>query len=434
MIRLSTNHLSSKSTLNDILSEDDEFDLLDVQPLKPKSGPVNLHGSQFSEIAAYYERYGRLPTEDSTASLDEKRFARRLRSIKENPDLCAQLKSMDFYDLLESNRPGYIQTNVSAEPEPTVYVNKSELVTSLEDIFADDDDDLLNFEEPDIFSMKHVSADKKEQPDEIAQRQPCPDFERFEPLFHKLRIGLKDGIFSLERFTHKLKIVEGDFFVLNGVAGYVHSAGERLSEYSSYNARLHLVFENGTEMNMLYQSLTHGLVRDKEGRKVQLNGQKLLPSDKSIPSGLVYVLATKSNDPVLSPYKPNLYKIGFTETTVEQRIKNAEKDRTFLLAPVRIVATSQCFNLNAQKLEALVHGFLAARRLNITLKSHNGQIYTPKEWFNVPFATVQAVIQHIVDGTIAQYRLDNTTGKVVAKHQEGFPKPPNAGCIDGGTK
>jgi len=401
--------------LDSIISEDDEFDLLDVQPLKPKSGLVNLYGHKFSEIVAYYEQYGRLPTEGNTVSLDEKRLARRLKSIKENPDLCLQLRSRDFYNLLESNSSDYIHTNLAAESESPAYINKSELVTSLEDVFADDDDELLNFDEPDIFSITHVSVDRKEQPDEIAQRQPCPDFQRFEPLFFQLRGGLKNGIFSLERFTHKLKISEGDFFVLNGVIGYVHSAGERLREYSTYNARLHLIFENGTEMNMLYQSLTHGLVRDKEGRKVQLNGQKLIPSDVSVLSGLVYILATKSKDPALIPYKQNLYKIGFTETTVEQRIKNAEKDRTFLEAPVRIVATSQCFNLNAQKLEALVHGFLATRRLNITLKSHTGQVYTPKEWFNVPLTTVQAVIQYIVDGTISQYRLDNTTGKIVAK-------------------
>ncbi|MGQ4687696.1 GIY-YIG nuclease family protein [Klebsiella aerogenes] len=415
MIRLSTNHLSGKSTLNSIISEDDEFGLLDVQPLKPKSGLVNLYGNQFSEIVAYYELHGRLPIEGNTVSLDEKRLARRLKSIKENPDLCLQLRSIDFYNLLESNSSDYIHTNLAAESESPSYINKSELVTSLEDIFADDDDELLNFDEPDIFSITHVSVDRKEQPNEIAQRQPCPDFQRFEPLFLQLRGGLKIGIFSLERFTHKLKISEGDFFVLNGVVGYVHSAGERLREYSTYNARLHLIFENGTEMNMLYQSLTHGLVRDKEGRKVQLNGQKLIPSDVSVPSGLVYILATKSKDAALIPYKQNLYKIGFTETTVEQRIKNAEKDRTFLEAPVRIVATSQCFNLNAQKLEALVHGFLATRRLNITLKSHSGQLYTPKEWFNVPLTTVQAVIQYIVDGTISQYRLDNTTGKIVSK-------------------
>lgn len=415
MIRLSTNHLSGKSTLDSIISEDDEFDLLDVQPLKPKSGLVNLYGNQFSEIVAYYEQHGRLPTEGNMVSLDEKRLARRLKSIKENPDLCLQLRSIDFYKLLESNSSDYMHTNLAAESESPSYINKSELVTSLEDIFADDDDELLNFDEPDIFSITHVSVDRKEQPDEIAQRQPCPDFQRFEPLFLQLRSGLKNGIFSLERFTHKLKISEGDFFVLNGVIGYVHSAGERLREYSTYNARLHLIFENGTEMNMLYQSLTHGLVRDKEGRKVQLNGQKLIPSDVSVLSGLVYILATKSKNPALIPYKQNLYKIGFTETTVEQRIKNAEKDRTFLEAPVRIVATSQCYNLNAQKLEALVHGFLATRRLSITLKSHTGQVYTPKEWFNVPLTTVQAVIQYIVDGTISQYRLDNTTGKIVAK-------------------
>lgn len=226
---------------------------------------------------------------------------------------------------------------------------------------------------------QRLPADKKALPDEIAQRQPCADFPRFEPLFHALHNRLKDGTFGLERFTHKLKIAEGDFFILNGLVGYVASVGERLEEYSSYNARLHLIFENGTEMHMLYLSLTHGLVRDKEGRKVQLNGHSLLPSNEAIPTGLVYVLATLSTDPALIPYKQNLYKIGFTETTVEQRIKNAEIDSTFLEAAVRVVSTSHCFNLNAQKLEALVHGFLAARRLNVTLKSHSGQVYTPKE-------------------------------------------------------
>ncbi|MCV5792283.1 GIY-YIG nuclease family protein, partial [Escherichia coli] len=79
-----------------------------------------------------------------------------------------------------------------------------------------------------------------------------------------------------------------------------------------YNARLHLVFDNGTELHMLYQSLTQGLIRDKEGRKVMLGEKLLLPNDAPIPSGFVYVLATKSTDPVLMPFKQNLYKIGFT--------------------------------------------------------------------------------------------------------------------------
>lgn len=415
MIRFSTKHLANKSTLGDIFGEDDELGLLDVEPLKAKAVAVDLAAKQFAEVVSFYTEYGRLPQESLAASLEEKILARRLSSIKGNPAQCEHLQAQDEYGLLTCSDLESRESSLVAEPAPAAYISKSELVTSLSDIFDDDDDGLLDFEEPDIFTLQHVSAEKKEQPDEIAQRQPCADYPRFEPLFTVLHNRLKGGVFSLERFTHKLKIAEGDFFILNGLVGYVASVGEALEQYSGYNARLHLVFENGTEMNMLYQSLTHGLVRDKEGRKVQLNGQILRPSSEAIPTGVVYVLATHSTNPALVPYKNNLYKVGFTETTVEQRIKNAEKDSTFLEAPVRIVSTSQCFNMNAQKLEALAHGFLASRRLNVTLKSQNGNVYSPREWFNVPLVTVLAVIQHIVDGTISHYRLDNTTGKVVPK-------------------
>ena len=412
MIRLSTSRLVLKATLDDILSDDDE--LLDVVPLKKKAAPVDLISNQFAEIEAFYVQHGRLPSMAADAPMAEKLLARRYKNIKANPALLDSLRTKDSQSILDM-KPGYALDGLVAEEPPIAYLDKSELVQSLDDIFNDDDDDLLNFDAPDIFAIQHVQAEKKEQPDEIAQRQPCPDFPRFEPLFATVHRQIKSGEFSTIRFRHELKIIEGDFFILNGVMGYVHKAGERLEQYSSYNARLHIVFENGTEMNMLYQSLTHGLVRDKEGRKVLLSGTRLVPSDAQVPSGLIYVLATKSNDSALVPYLHNLYKIGFTETTVEQRIKNAEKDRTFLEAPVRIVATTECFNLNAQKLEALVHGFLAARRLNVTLRSESGQLYTPREWFNVPLSTVQNVIQHIVDGTISKYRLDNTTGKVLPK-------------------
>jgi hypothetical protein len=420
MIRFSTKHLVNKSTLGDILGEDDELGLLDVEPLKAKAVAVDLTGKQFAEIVTFYKQHGRLPQENLAAPFEEKVLARRLSSIKGNSVQCGHLQAQDEYGLLTCSDLECNEPSLVAEPAPAAYiskpdVSKSELVTSLSDIFDDDDDGLLDFAEPDIFNLQHVFAEKKEQPDEIAQRQPCADYPRFEPLFNVLHDRLKGGAFSLERFTHKLKIAEGDFFILNGLVGYVANVGEPLDQYNGYNARLHLVFENGTEMHMLYQSLTHGLVRDKEGRKVRLNGQLLRPSNEAIPTGLVYVLATQSTNPALTPYKKNLYKVGFTETTVEQRIKNAEKDSTFLEAPVRIVSTNQCFNMNAQKLEALAHGFLASRRLNVTLKSQSGQVYSPREWFNVPLITVLAVIQHIVDGNISHYRLDNTTGKVVPK-------------------
>lgn len=416
MISLHSTQPKKKVTLDDIFAAEDMFGLLDVVALKPKAGPTDLIGNQFENIMTFVDSYGRAPQNTPNATMSEKSLRRQLNAIRVNPEQCKILRERDRHGLLADVN---VNQNLSETPEVELAsppeISKSELVISLDDIFDDDDLGLLNFDAPEIFTIKHVPVGKKDLPDEIARRQPCPDFERFSPLFARVHRGFRDGVFSVMRYRNEQKFQEGDFFILSGVMGYVHRAGERLEQYDTYNARLHLVFENGTELNMLYQSLTQGLVRDKEGRKVDLNGQQLVPSDTPVPSGFVYVLATRSTDPALSPYIRDLYKIGFTESTVEKRIQNAANDRTFLEAPVRIIFTTQCFNMNANRLEALVHGFLAKQRLNITLRAVNGSTYTPREWFHTPLATVQAVIKYILDGTISEYRMDNTTGKIVTK-------------------
>lgn len=414
MLRLSPLQVRQKVTIDDIFSEPDDLGLLVVEPLKIYSSTGNLPVSRLEEINAFYVVHGRPPLPDSE-EFKETLLAQRLRVLKDNKQYREMLQPFDIHGLLAcENNENTLESSVSSSVPP-VEVDRSELVTSLDDIFADDDDGLLSFAEPDIFTLKHVPIEKKTQPDEIAKRQPCPDFYRFSPLFEKVQNGLKTGAFSFVRFRHELKIHEGDFFILNGVMGYVDKVGERLEEYGPWNARLHLVFENGTEMNMLFLSLTHGLVRDTEGRKVVLNGQSIRPDEAPVPTGYVYILATHSEQPALQRFKPDLYKIGFTEGTIEERIKHAEKDKTFLEAPVRIVMTTQCFNINTHKLEALIHGFLGKQRLNITLRGLDGQTYHPREWFHAPLATVLSVIKYILDGTISQYRMDNTTGKIVAK-------------------
>ncbi|MBM1023136.1 GIY-YIG nuclease family protein [Lelliottia sp. V106_10] len=417
MLRLSPVQPRQKATIDDIFSEADDLGLLVVEPLKIYSPTGNLSVSRLEEINAFYVVHGHPPLTDSE-EFKETLLAQRLRALRDNKQYHEMLQPFDIHGLLEGGNTGNILEPSESLPVPPVVVDKSELVTSLEDIFADDDDGLLSFSAPDIFTLKHVPTEKKTQPDEIAKRQPCPDFHRFAPLFETVQNGLKTGAFSFVRFRHELKIYEGDFFILNGVMGYVDKVGERLEEYGPWNARLHLVFENGTEMNMLFLSLTHGLVRDTEGRKIILNGQHVRPDETPVPTGYVYVLATHSNQPALQCFKPDLYKIGFTEGTIEERIKHAEKDKTFLEAPVRIVMTTQCFNINTHKLEALIHGFLGKQRLNITLRGLDGQIYHPREWFHAPLATVLSVIKYILDGTISQYRMDNTTGKIVAKQDD----------------
>lgn len=423
MISLRSTHTRKKTTLEEIFAAEDEFGLLNVVAMKSKAAPLDLISSQFESIMKFVDRYGRAPQNTPNATISEKSLTRQLNAIRANTKQSKVLRERDRHGLLADVE---VNQNLSETPEVELAssskITKSEMVTSLEDIFADDDLGLLDFDAPDIFTLKHVPVVKKGLPDEIAKRQPCPDFERFSPLFARVHEGFRERVFSVIRYRNEHKFLEGDFFILNGVMGYVHRAGERLEQYDTYNARLHLVFENGTELNMLYQSLTQGLVRDKEGLKVDLKGQHLVPIDAPAPNGFVYVLATKSTDPVLAPYVRDLYKIGFTESTVEKRIQNAFKDRTFLEAPVRIIFTTQCFNMNANRLEALVHGFLAKQRLNITLKASNGSTYTPREWFHAPLATVQSVIKYILDGTISEYRMDNTTGKVVPKKKLEGPK------------
>tara|TARA_R110000751_G_scaffold129308_3_gene231338 strand:- start:1607 stop:2860 length:1254 start_codon:yes stop_codon:yes gene_type:complete len=417
MIRLRASKAVEKINLDDIFSQEDDFGLLDVAPLKVKAPAGNILASQFEEISDFFEQNGCIPSCDGQ-TFDEKRLARRLKAFKANPEQCVALSEYDPYSLLKGDLVAQIDMSddlISEQPKPTEpELDKAELVTSLDDIF-DDDDDLLEFDAPELFTMRHVPVERKEQPDDIAKRQPCADFHRYSPIFDLVQQELKSGSASLERFRHELKINVGDTFILNGVMGYVHSAGERLEGYSSYNARLHLIFANGTEMNMLFQSLTHGLVRDDQGSKVIRQGTPLIPADTPVPTGLVYVLATKSTEVALAEYKSNLYKIGFTDGRVEDRIKYAEKDRTFLEAPVRVVMTTECYNIDAHKLETLIHGFLGHRRLNITLKGHTGQTYNPKEWFHIPLNTVLEVIKYILDGTISLYRMDNTVGKLVKK-------------------
>ena len=53
----------------------------------------------------------------------------------------------------------------------------------------------------------------------------------------------------------------------------------------------------------------------------------------------------------------DLYKIGFSSQPVKQRIQNAEKEPTYLMADVMLVTDFETYNLNPQKLELLLHTF-----------------------------------------------------------------------------
>ena len=89
-----------------------------------------------------------------------------------------------------------------------------------------------------------------------------------------------------------------------------------------YDGRTHVIFENGTESNMMYQSLRK--ILEKDGKSVSalnLNFNAIEIGDNA--TGYIYILKSLSDNPEIRALD-NLYKIGYTSNTVAERIKNAK--------------------------------------------------------------------------------------------------------------
>ncbi|MGB6129474.1 MAG: GIY-YIG nuclease family protein, partial [Psychrilyobacter sp.] len=118
-----------------------------------------------------------------------------------------------------------------------------------------------------------------------------------------------------------------------------------------------------------------------------------------------YVLTSKSTDERIASID-NLFKIGYSKNEVENRIKNAENEPTYLMAPVSIVTSWKCYNMNPQKLEQLLHVFFGTTCLNIDVIDNTGKRCTPREWFIVPLKVIEQAIELIISGEIIKYRYD----------------------------
>ena len=130
-------------------------------------------------------------------------------------------------------------------------------------------------------------------------------------------------------------------------------------------------------------------------------------------TGYIYVLRSLSSKEDISN-KKDLYKIGYSSGSVEERIKNAEEDPTYLMAPVQIVTTFECFNLNPQKLELILHKFFAEVCLEVDVFDSTGKRHTPREWFIAPLPVIEEAIRLIISGEITGYRYDART-KLIRK-------------------
>lgn len=376
-------------------------EILDDELLSAPEKPKKLTSSDrleraFLEIVEFRRNEGRLPS-SQTREIAERKLGARLDGFQANEAKVEAVKHLDEFGLLEA----------PAAP------------ASIDDLLEGDDLDELLSDDMGILDVSDLPVIKRpESADSIAQRVKAKDFEQFEPLFKAKHAELQDGTFTLKPFTGMNLIREGVFFVLNGVMCFVAEIGEEvdlvIGGKQKRKQRLRLVFENGTESAMYDKSLQTRMY-ESQGQvlaRTGLDARDVLDAD--VESGHIYVLQSLSTDPLIANIK-NLHKIGFSTTSVEQRVKGASTSPTYLMAPVKIVADYRVYNIKASALENLLHRVFADVRLDLSQIDGHGQDYDPSEWFIVPRDVINQAVAMIMSGEITEYVYDRQLNRLVKR-------------------
>jgi hypothetical protein len=139
-------------------------------------------------------------------------------------------------------------------------------ITSLDDVINDDILGILDKDDTGLFDLKHVTKfTERENADFVARRKPCRDFIKYESLFKEVQIHLNSGKRKLIGFKQD-NLREKSFYVHNGVLLYLDSVKFE-KQIQKFNSGVHnrpdgrtiTIFENGTESNMMFQSLYKAL-------------------------------------------------------------------------------------------------------------------------------------------------------------------------------
>lgn len=356
----------------------------------------------FEDIERFFEQHGRAPLHGEDRDIFERLYAVRLDKIRSSPECRSVLAGRDKHDLISG--------------EPAAAVNEKD----------DLDDDALLAElgvldagNDDITQLTHVKSRAEiKAAEEIAKRTPCLDFDTFKPLFTKIQEELASGARVTRKFKDDAQIRQGDFFILGGQKIYVAEMGvEFIAEYGRPDCRLRVIYDNGTESDILMRSLQRALNRDEASRRITDPSAGPLFSDAveegDMETGTIYVLRSKSDHPVIKEHREVIHKIGVTSGDIQRRISNAKLDPTFLMAEVEIVASYELSNINRIKLENLIHRFFEPAKLDIEIKDRFGNPVVPREWFLVPLFVIDETIEKIRDGSIVNYRYDPKLSKLI---------------------
>lgn len=391
------------------LNDDELLDALGVEvaPIKTASRTPFEERiiAGFEDIQRFFEEHKRLPFNGEGQDIFERLYAVRLEQLRKLPEARAVLAQFDTHNLLGAPAASSIQIDELSEDDLLAELGVSAEPTSTNDITV----------------LRHVRSNAERQAaEEIAGRTTCKDFKQFKALFEKAEHELKAGERKAIRFGQEADIQQNDFFILEGQFAYVAELGETIKMQSGHNdARLRVIYSNGTESNLLLRSLQKALWKDETGRRLTNPGIGPLFAEEveedDIESGTIYVLRSLSTHPYVTEHRELIHKIGVTGGKVETRISGAEKEATYLLAGVEVVATYKLHNINRTRMESLFHKLFSSAQLDLTIEDRFGQPVKPREWFLVPLQAIDAAVEKIRDGSITEFVYDLNQAKLVAR-------------------
>jgi hypothetical protein len=354
----------------------------------------------FEDIQRFVQTHGRAPRHGEDLDIFERLYAVRLDRLRTMPDACALLAGFDNQGLLNGIDPRH---------DAPATLSDDELLAELGGVPDADD----------IRVLKHVrSQDERRAAEEIASRSRCEDYENFKPLFDKAESDLQAGLLASKPYGKDTSIVAGDFFIVGGQMAYVAEVGETIkAPNGESDARLRVIYSNGTESNLLRRSLQRALYKDDAGRRlVDVSAPNLFSGEwdeTDVSSGTIYVLRSLSSHPYIAEHRDLIHKIGVTGGSIEARIAHASREATYLLADVEIVATYKLASVKRLKLETLFHRIFAPALLDLTIEDRFGNPVRPQEWFLVPLHVIDEAVQRIHDGTITNVVYDPASATLV---------------------
>ena len=374
-------------------------DPLNILVLIAKNSPITSNQrliESFKEINKFIEKEGKEPTESN--DIHERKLFSRLKEIRKDFEKISKLEAYDTFNILGN-------------------VKKINNVT---DIFENDVLGILDDDPESIFKIKNINKSKNKT-DFVARRKQCKDFTKYEDQFKLVQKEISAGKRKLLVFKDK-HCKEGGYYILDGILLFLEKIEKTNIKIFKDNSqgirkrddpRTRCIFENGMESNMYLRSLQKELYNNGS-TVIESNEEALKQFDENFGgikkedklAGHIYVLSSLSQKPEIQVIK-NLYKIGYCTTSIDERIKGAEKDPTYLMAPVKIISSYKVYNLNPQKFENLIHIFFNERCLDVKIADNKGKNSKPKEWYVVPIKIIERVIQLIISGEIINFKYDS---------------------------